>query len=330
MKVSEILKEDFDYSQYIPVLKKLITDTFYETLRDEDYDDPKSKVNAFFYSLQDKIDDHVMKPLLKANPIVINQVPIRFLTVSFKPSFDGQVGKMSLGSMSALTQKAMRQRYPGQPLPQAGAKTVAQYIKSHTDFTGEADFHFNSETKNALINIGIHGSEVANYLFNVDEQQIADASLKTLTSGITGKLFHEVKHFIQNTKVAKNMGYNAQVNKFFTGPANATAQQKNKHYTNTKSGYWLNTDEMDAWAANAAAEISNAFGGDKPAMNQYMNNVSAGHTTTHNGVPVSTSMDHYRREIFNPRYNMNTDRQTVWRRFVKDVYKDLQLHGAHK
>ena len=236
-----------------------------------------------------------------------------------------------MGSMSAMVQKSLRNRYPGHQLPKGGADTIAQYIRSHSDFTGEGEFSIDTDSKNAFIKIDIHGSEVANYLFNADNQLIADASLKTLGNNILGKLMHEIKHFIQNSKVSKNLGHNAQVNKFYTGdPAKLTPQQKNKKYTTTQSGYWLNADEMDAWAANVAAEIKNVFGNDTHAMNQYMNNASKNQITYHNNVPVNTSLNHYRNQIFNPKYRVNVDRNKLWHRFIKDVYKDLQLHGGSK
>ena len=328
MRANEFLAERLDYSAYIPVLHRLISDIFNQVVTDEYSHDAKSKVNTFFYELQELIDTKILTPLLKKNPIVIEQVPIRFITVSFKPTFTSDMGKMSMGSVSANVQRSLKKQYPDAPLPKGGTDTIAQYIKSHLDFTGEAEFNFDPETKNAIIRIDVRGSEVANYLFNSDNTAIATASLKTLTSNIAGKLFHEIKHFIQGTKVTKNFGFNAQVNKFYTG--NPKKIDKNKHYATTKSGYWLNSNEMDSWAANAAAEINNIFGHDVDAINQYMNIASKGQTTSYNNVPVNTSLNHYYSQIFNPRYKVNTDRQTLWRKFIKDVYKDLQHYQGKK
>ena len=325
MRANEFITERFSYQEYLPKLKRLISDTFYDVVGDEDNPDPVSKVNAFFYELQNRIDDDILAPLIKKNPLVINNVPIRHLTVSFRPKFTGQVGRLNIGSMSAKAQQHLNKYYPGVQRAAAGVDTTAKYIKSHVDFTGEAEYGIDQETKNAIININIHGTELANMLFQAENSAIATAALGSLTSGIIGKLFHEIKHFMQSTKVIGKFGYNAQVNKFYTGDPKKI--DKNKHYEKTKSGYWLNTDEMDAWAANAAADINNVFGKDKQAIVDYMNATAQGQAYLHNGVPVNTTLNTYRSQIFNPRYQMNTDRQVVWRRFVKDVYKDLQMHG---
>jgi hypothetical protein len=324
MRAKEFLSERFDYSGYIPILSRLVTDIFYATSAADEYDSPAAKVNAFLYELQEEIDDKILTPLLKDNPIVDRGVQIRSLTISFKPTFDSAMGSLNMGKMSSSVQRTLRKQYPANPLPPAGPTTVAQFLKSHIDFTKEADFHVSPDARSAIINIGMRGSEIANYIFLAEDGAIATAGLKTLSSGIAGKLFHELKHFMQTTKVSKKVGTDVDVNRYYTG--NPKTMNKVHHYNNTKSGYWLNSDELDSWAANAAAELHNVFGTDVQAMTDYLNATSIGQTINYNGVPVKTTMDSYYQQVFNPRYKMNTPRQDVWRKFVKNVYKDVQMY----
>jgi hypothetical protein len=322
MRATEFIAERLDYQAYVSPLKNIITNAFYDVVADDEYDDVESKINDFFYRLQEMIDSKVLAPMLKANPMVYNGVQIRSLTVSFEPMYTTPVGKTNLGAVSANVQRAIRSRYPGVSVP-ANAKTNAQYLKSHLDFTKEATFHVDASAKSAIINIEIHAGEVASHLFNSEQPEMATASLSTLTYNIIGKIMHEVKHFVQTTKVAAKGKAGQYLNRHFTGDPHATQQQKRTSYEKTNSGYWLNTDEMDAFAANAAAELANIFGRDTAGIHNYLNAVSKGQTIVYNGVPVNTTMNGYYAQVFNKRYKVNTDRNEIWKRYIKNVYKDL-------
>ena len=100
----------------------------------------------------------------------------------------------------------------------------------------------------------------------------------------------------------------------------------NKHYATSDSGYWLNADEMDSWAANAASEINSIFGNDLASRNQYMQAVMSGQPFNYHGAPVDTTLNTYRTKIFDKRRKVNVDRNQLWRKFVKDVYKNVQMY----
>jgi hypothetical protein len=226
----------------------------------------------------------------------------------------------------------LKTKYPKQNFA-ASSDTTANYIRSHTSFTGEAEFSYEADTRNGLIKMDVYGASIANYVFISDDTKVITASLDQLTNNIIGGIIHEIKHYIQSTKVAKNLGYNAQVNRFYTGdPKKLSDPQsgavlKNKKYSTTKGGYWLNADEMNSWSANAAAEINSIFGADKQAIAQYMNAVMAGKQFNYKNTPVDTSLNHYRKMIFDKRHHVNVDRDSLWRKFVKDVYKDVQMYN---
>lgn len=328
MKVTEILLERLDYSKYLPILKRIIKNTFYSINSDEDLYDPQSKVNQFFYDLQDDIDSQILKPLLKENPITINGNKVNHLLMSFNVTYDEPIGRLNIDSLNQHVADTLSAKYPKQEF-KASSDITARYLRSHTSFTGEAEFSYEDATHNGLIKMDVRGSSVANYAFLSDDSKVLTASLEQLTNNIIGGIIHEVKHYIQSTNVAKNMGYNAQVNKFYTGDPkklSADANLKNKQYNTTKGGYWLNADEMNSWSANAAAEINSVFGNDEASMLQYMNATMSNKPFSYNGVPVNTSLDHYRKMIFDKRHKINVNRDNLWRKFVKDVYKDIQMY----
>ena len=328
MKVTEILVERLDYSKYLPLLKRIIKNTYHSVNSDEDLYDAQSKVNQFFYDIQDDIDSQILKPLLKENPITINGNKVNHLLMSFNVTYDDAIGRMDIDALHQQVAGTLNAKYPNQQFAPSSDVT-ARYLRSHSAFTGEAEFSYEEETHNGLIKMDVRGSSVANYVFLSDDSKVLTASLDQLTSNIIGGIIHEVKHYIQSSKVAKNLGYNAQVNRFYTGDPkklSADANLKNKQYNTTKGGYWLNADEMNSWSANAAAEINSVFGNDEASILQYMNAVMSGKQFNYNGVPVETSLNHYRKMIFDKRHTVNVNRDTLWKKFVKDVYKDVQLY----
>ena len=135
-------------------------------------------------------------------------------------------------------------------------------------------------------------------------------------------MMHEIRHFMQSTKVAANVGSDADLRKFYVGDKTKT----NKQLYKTKQGYYLNTDEMDSWAANIAGEIKNTFGNDRRGIDWYLNVVTRGKTARYNNLPVSTTLDHYKDIIINGKAELNVDRQELWKKLIKNVYKDLQFY----
>jgi hypothetical protein len=131
---------------------------------------------------------------------------------------------------------------------------------------------------------------------------------------------------MQDVKLSKAGLANKYVNKHYTGSPKASASAKKRSYEKTNTGYWLNSKEMDAWAANIAAEMSNIFGKDVQGMTDYLNAAAQGSTSVYKGVPVNTTLNSYHQMVFNPRNRMNTDPTTVWQKFIKTIYKDLAMH----
>ncbi len=334
MRATEFITERFDYSKYLPILKRIIKNTFYSINADEDFYDPKSKVNQFFYDLQHDIDEQILKPLLKENPIVIDGHKVNHLIMSFKVKFEGgNIGTLNVDSLNQQVASTLQQKHPKQKFEPSTDLTVS-YLKSNTSFVGEATFGYEEDTNNGIINMDVRGSMVAVYAFASDDTKIVSASLDLMTNDIIGKLMHEIKHYIQSSKVAKNFGYNAQVNRFYTGDVKKlTNPQTGGHYKNqlydkSDSGYWLNANEMNSWATNAAAEINSVFGNDVAAKSQYMNAVMSGKPYSYRGAPVDTTLNTYRAKIFDKRRHVNVDRNTLWRKFIKDVYHDVQLFST--
>lgn len=337
MRAKEFITERLDYSKYLPVLKRIIKNTFYSVNSDEDLYDPQSKVNQFFYDLQHDIDSHILKPLLKDHPITVTNeqgenVKVRHLLMSFDVSYDDPIGQLNIDQLNAHVVDQLSSAYPDKKF-KPGVETTVMFLKSHSALTGEAQFSYEDDTHNGLINMAVRGSSVANYVFLLEDTKIVTAGLELLTNNIIGGIIHEVKHFIQSTNVTANLGYNAQVNRYYTGDkdkltgnTHASADYKNDLYDQGEEGYWLNADEMDSWAANAASEINNIFGADTKSAADYLNAIAGGQEYVYNGVPIVTSMTQYYNTIFDDNVQMNTDRDTVWRKFIKDVYKDVQMY----
>lgn len=335
MRATEFLTERFDYTKYINPLSRLITDTFYEVVADEDYDDTEAKINEFLYRLEPVIDKKILAPLLKENPIVYDGVKVVSLTISFETIWSGKpMAPPNMGALSAGVQRSLRQTYPGVAMPRASNDVTAQHLKTNMDFTQLARFYVHPEAKSGIINIEIRASHLGSFLFLSDNSALVTSALQTLTSNIMGKIFHEVKHFMQATKTAKSTETDprkrADLNRYYTG--DYKTMDKQAHYNATRAngelgdGYWLNADEMDSFAANAAAEINNIFGNDVAAINNYLNAASRGQTIMHNGIPVHTTVGHIYRELYNPENQMNTDRTVVWKKFMKNVFKDVQMY----
>jgi hypothetical protein len=298
-----------------------VSNAFTEVQNDEYTDDVAHKINNFLYAVGQGIDQQVMDKLIAEYPLVVDGIPIVSLSISFAPTFKEGPGNLSMGALSAHAQRKMKSRYPGAEIAPAGVETTAKYIRSHVNFLGEGEFNVDAQAKSAIINIVAYGYSLTHYLFNAPNSEIANASLDTLTSNIMAVVFHEIKHYMQGTKTKT---HSQQMNRFYTG--DPKKMDKERHYSRNKSGYWLNAEEMDAWAANAAAQMVNVFGRDTQAMNDYISLVSKGQTLNYNGVPVETTLNVYQRQIFNKRYKMNTDRNVLWKKFLKDVYKDLQMY----
>lgn len=330
MRAIEFITERFDYSKYLPILRRIIKNTFHSINSDEDFYDAKSKVNQFFYDMEQDIDTMILKPLLKENPITINGKPVNHLLMSFRVKYEGEPlsGTPDIDSLNNQVAAELGKKYSKQRFEPSTDLTI-RYLRSMTSFVGEAEFGYEEDTHNGLINMDVRGTQIANLAFMSDDSKIVTASLDHLTNDIIGKLMHEIKHYIQSTKVAKNMGYNAQVNRFYTGDKKklASGDYKNKHYATSDSGYWLNADEMDSWAANAASEINSIFGTDHASRNQYMQAVMSGQPFNYHGAPVDTTLNTYRTKIFDQRRKVNVDRNTLWKKFVKDVYKNVQMYN---
>ncbi len=329
MRANEFITERFDYSKYLPVLNRIIKNTFHSINSDEDFYDATSKVNQFFYDMEHDIDALILAPLLKENPITINDNQVNRLLMSFKVEFGSKpmTGTPDVDSLNAHVASELGKMYSKQRFQPSTDLTI-RYLRSLTSFVGEAEFGYEAETHNGLITMDVRGTDIANLAFMSDDSKIVTASLDHLANDIIGKLMHEIKHYIQSTKVAKNMGYNAQVNKFYSGDKKklASGDYRNQYYATSDSGYWLNADEMDSWAANAASEINSIFGKDLGSRNQYMQAVMSGKPFTYHGAPVDTTLNTYRTKIFDKRRKVHVDRNQLWRKFVKDVYANVQMY----
>jgi hypothetical protein len=326
MKATEILSERFDYSGYIPALQKTIYDTFYQVKATEGTG--QEKVAQFAQALQAAVSAQVVDPIAKAGNMVYNGTPITSIQFTIEPVFKGAVGKINVGSTSAKVQRSVKADYPYIEMPRAGIPTIAQYVKGNVHLIGKAYFQVHPKQQSAEIAMDIDGTNVANYMFLMDDQiagEIVQSALSTFTNKFIGQLFHEIKHYMQLGKIAQKPHLDAskEYDRYYTG--NPKTMDRAKHYKN-KSGYWLNSAELDSWAANVASEIVNIFGTDTQAMVAYLNAAGKGQTTIHQGLPVKTHLATYYNHIFNPRYKVNTPRQDIWRKFVKNVYKDIQLY----
>jgi hypothetical protein len=338
MRAKEFITERLDYSDYLPVLKRIIKNTFYSINSDEDLYDPESKVNQFFYDIQHDIDAKVLAPLLKANPITItddegNKIKVRHLLMSFNVRFDEPMGSLDIDGLNAHAVEQLSATYPDKDF-KPSSETTAMFLRSYSALTGEAQFSYEEDTHNGLINMDVRGSSVANYVFLMEDTKIVTAGLDLLTNNIIGGIIHEVKHFIQSTSVIANFGYNADVNKYHTGDVDKLNDPENYPdyksdlYAQGEEGYWLNADEMNSWSANAAAEINNIFGSDTESAKAYINAIAGGQEYVYNGVPVWTTLGHYYNTIFDDEVQVNTDRNNLWKKFIKDVYKDVQMYQA--
>lgn len=321
MRATEFITERLDYGKYIPVIKSIVSKAFAEAQGDEYADNAAYKIKNFLYTVGQEIDKKVMDKVVKEFPMVVDGLPIVSLSLNFVPTFRDGPESLSMGTLSAHAQRKMKTQYPGAELGQAGVETTAKYIRSHVNFLGAGDFNVNYEAKSAIIKIDAYGYSLTHYLFNAPHTDLVNASLDTLTSNIMAIVFHEIKHYMQGVKTKT---HSQKLNRFYTG--DPKKMDKQHHYSKTKSGYWLNAEEMSAWAANAAAQIVNVFGNDVQAMSDYIGLVAKGQTLNYNGVPVETALNVYQRQIFNKRYKMNTDRNVLWKKFLKDVYRDLQMH----
>lgn len=326
MRANEFLNERFDYSGYIAPVHALITNVFNQVKASDAT--AQDKVAQFAAGLQSAITTQVLEPLVQNDSIVYSGTPIHDIKFTINPVFKGAVGKINVGSTSAKVQRSIRADYPYIEMPRAGIPTIAQYVKGNVHLVGKAHFQVHPKQQSADVVMDIDGTNIANYMFLMDEQiagDIVQSALTTFSSKFIGQLFHELKHYMQLAKIAKqpHLDPSQEYDRYYTG--NPKTMDRAKHYKN-KSGYWLNSAELDSWASNVAAEIVNIFGNDTQAMVDYLNASSTGKTTIHQGLPVKTHLATYYKHIFNPRYKMNTPRDEVWRKFVKNVYKDIQLH----
>lgn len=326
MKASEILSERFDYSEYIPGLQKTISDLFYQVKATQGTG--AEKVAQFAQALEAAVSSQILDPIAKSTNMVYDSSPISTIQFNIEPVFKGAVGKINVGSTSAKVQRAIKADYPYIELPRAGIPTIAQYVKGNVSLVGKAHFKVHPKRQSAEIAMDINGTNVANYMFLMDDQiasDIVQSALATFTNKFIGLLFHEVKHYMQLGKITQKPHLDAtkEYDRYYTG--NPKTMDRAKQYK-TKSGYWLNSAEMDSWAANVASEIVNIFGTDTQAMVDYLNASSKGQTTIHQGLPVKTHLATYYKHIFNPRYKVNVPRDELWRKFIKNVYKDIQLH----
>jgi hypothetical protein len=317
MRLKEILSERLDYSKEIGILRKIVISVFDNVNTEQD--DPVAKATTFLYELQDKIDDQILSLILDKYPIILEDTEIKSLTVSFKPIAGPALRSPSVKQLAMNIRRGMNDK----DLDVSDAELLTQYINGRVSFTKEAEFFVYTEAKSALIRVETFVNKLANFLFIVQDPQINRVALSVFTNDLIGQIFHEVKHHVQTNKIADKFGYDKQVNRFYTG--NPKTMRKNQKYEKTKSGYWLNSNEMDAWSTNIAAEIHNIFGSDQQAAVQYMIAVGQNKPFRHKGVSVNTHLAHYRDEIFNPRYKMNTDRTVLWQKLLKDVYKNLQM-----
>lgn len=298
MKVLDIITEAFEYNKYLPKIRKVVKDAF-QSASKEDYG-IKAQINFFLNEIRNELDEQVMDDILKRYPMTIaGRIPIRTLSASFKPEY--------------FKQEEI-------PFYATHIKKQADWIRTNVFFVREADFHMQADAKHALINMEVDATALAKYLFQQQDPKIITASLDAFTNNLIGKLFHEVKHHVQRTKTA-HMGI-LDVNKFYTGnpedPNNARKQYK------TKAGYWLNADEIDAWATTIASEIHNIYKDDMTKAGQYLNAVAQGKQIPDPaGFPASTALNHYRNVLFNKRTKTNTDKTVIWRRILKKVYKEL-------
>jgi hypothetical protein len=326
MRFTEVLTERLDYSAQVVKLTRMAADVYQETNNDYDNDDPVSKINAFLYGLEERIDQEILAPLLAEYPIIDNGVKIVSLTVSFKTIFGKPVKPISPERLALNVRTRMQDTLGYDLAGVSDTELLTQYINGHVHFTKEAEFYLYTKTKSALIRIDVFASKLASMLFLVKDPKFNQMAMRTFVNDLTAQLFHEVKHYLQANKVAGNLGSADkvdQVNKFYTG--NPKSMRKTHKYNNTKVGYRLNANEMESWATNIASEIYNVFGEDQTAISRYMNAVSQGTTFSYKGVPVDTHLSFYHSEIFKPSYKLNTDRNVLWQKLLKDVYKNIQM-----
>jgi hypothetical protein len=292
MKVLDIIVESFEYKQYTPVIRKIVNDSFTAAYKEKRYD-LKGKINDFLNQISNKIDQQVLATILEEHPLVINDIPIATLSLSFETN----------------------------------TEQVSDPVES-VEFLPEASFRFDETAKQVYISLDANINAIAWYLFKAEDPKQLTKGLNRFESNLVGKLMHEVRHHVQKYKISQKQGSNVKshlLNKFYTGNPRSNQFNKNAEYQ-TDAGYFLNAHEIDAWSADIANDISNQFGNNVKAMNQYLNNASKGIASHIAGKPVSTTLDSYYRTLFDPKTKTNTDKNTIWRRIIKKVYKDLQQH----
>lgn len=292
MKVLDIINEGFQYKKYIPAITDIINNSFHKAYKSKGYN-LEGKVNDFLHRITVQIDEQVLAPILQEHPLEINSIPIKTLSLSFTKPYD-----------------------------------ISESIES-IDFFPEALFKFDADVKQVFIEVEADYKMIGYYLFKQDNPKDLTKSIKRITSNLVGILMHEVRHHVQKYKVSKKQGSHVQshlLNKFYTGDPRSDEFNKNKEYQ-TAAGYFLNAFEIDAWAASIASDISNKFGNNVDVINQYLNNASKGvATNSADGQPIHTTLDSYYQKLFDPKTRTNTDKNIIWRRIIKKVYKDLQQH----
>lgn len=290
MRVLDIINEGFQYKQYIPIITDIVNTSFQKAYKSKNYN-LEGKVNDFLYRISNQVDEKVLAPILAEYPLEIRKVPIKTLSLSFTKPVD-----------------------------------LSESIES-IDFFPEAIFKFDAEVKQVYIEVEADYKLIGYYLFRQDKD--LTKSIKRLISNLIGILMHEVKHHVQKYKVSKRQGSYVRsdlLNKFYTGDPRSDEFNRHKEYQ-TPSGYFLNAYEIDAWATSIASDIANKFNNNVKAMNQYLNKASKGVATkAADGQPVRTTLDTYYDKLFNPKLKTNTDKNVIWRRIIKKVYKDLEQY----
>lgn len=290
MKVLDIITEGFQYKQYIPIITDIVNTSFQKAYKSRNYD-LEGKVNDFLYRISNQVDEKVLIPILSEYPLEIRKIPIKTLSLSFTKPFD-----------------------------------LSESIES-IEFFPEAIFKFDAEVKQVYIEVEADYKLIEYYLFRQDNPKDLTKSIKRLISNLIGILMHEVKHHIQKYKVSKRQGSYVRsdlLNKFYTGDPGSDDFSRNKEYQ-TPAGYFLNAFEIDAWATGIASDIANKFNNNVKAMNQYLNNASKGIATkTADGQLITTTLNTYHDKLFNPQLKTNTDKNVIWRRIIKKVYKNLE------
>ena len=295
MNVLEIITEAFEYKHYIPKIKKIVKDAFQSAVSEGQ--GVKGQINLFLNEVSSRLDEEIMSDILQKYPMTIGTTSIRTLSVSFRPEY-------------------LRHEELPFYVSIAGDKAKPEWIRTNVLFLRDADFHAQYEAKQALINITVDMTALAKHMFQQDDPKSLTAAFEGFTNRLVGLMFHEVKHHVQRTKSG---GFN---NKFYTGdyrdPRNSTKQYK------TKAGYWLNANEIDSWATTIASEIHNLYGNDMEKIKRYLNASAQGQQIpTSAGFPASTTLNHYHEVLFNKRTKTNTDKNEIWRRILKKVYKEL-------